>query len=384
MRQTSRHLEKDRSGSIGLVAEEAEDMWHAYNLIAKGDLLRSTTLRRVVTQSSTGSTDKTSVRITLTIAVESVEFDAQGCMLRINGRNAEENKYVKMGGYHTIDLELNRPFTLTKEEWDTVALERVTSACDVGARADIAAIVMEEGLANLCLVTTNMTIVRQRIEVNVPRKRKGSSHHEKAVAKYLDHVYQAILKHVNFDVVKVVIVASPGFYKEQLLEYVKATAVRTDNRAMQQALPKFLLVHCSSGQKHALAEALADPTIQSRLAETKFAQEVQQLSRFYATLAQDPAKAFYGFRHVAAAAERAAVETCLVSDELFRAADVAKRRQYIALIEQVRAQGGTVLIFSSMHNSGEQLNQLTGIAAILNFALPELEDLEEEDAAAAA
>lgn len=30
-----------------------------------------------------------------------------------------------MGAYHTIDLELNRKFTLIKEYWDVIALERV-------------------------------------------------------------------------------------------------------------------------------------------------------------------------------------------------------------------------------------------------------------------
>lgn len=33
-------------------------------------------------------------------------------------------------------------------------------------------------------------------------------------------------------------------------------------------------------------------------------------------------------------------------------------------------------VFSAMHVSGEQLNQLSGIAAILRFPLPELEDQE--------
>ena len=31
--------------SVVLVPEEAEDMWHAYNLIAVGDRLKSTTIR---------------------------------------------------------------------------------------------------------------------------------------------------------------------------------------------------------------------------------------------------------------------------------------------------------------------------------------------------
>ncbi|KAJ3277828.1 hypothetical protein HDU76_010158, partial [Blyttiomyces sp. JEL0837] len=334
---------------------------------------------RVVSESSTGSTDKTSVRITLTIAVEEIEFDTQACMLRINGRNIVENKFVKMGGYHTIDLELNRPFTIAKQEWDVISLERISAACDVTNRADVAAIVLEEGLANICLVTNNMTIVRQRIEVNVPRKRKGSSHHEKGFARFLDHVYQGLLKHVNLEVVKVLIIASPGFYKDQLYDYIKTTAIRTDNKPLLQFLPKIILVHCSSGQKHALGEALADPATQSRLADTKFSEEVKTLARFYSTLSQDPNKAFYGFRHVYMAAVKGAVEICMITDELFRSADIATRKKYIELVELVRSMGGTVLIFSSLHTSGEQLGLLTGVAAILNFACPEIEDEAEQE-----
>ena len=32
---------------------------------------------------------------------------------------------LQMGAYHTIDLEMNRKFTLGKSEWDSIALERI-------------------------------------------------------------------------------------------------------------------------------------------------------------------------------------------------------------------------------------------------------------------
>jgi stalled ribosome rescue protein Dom34 len=35
-----------------------------------------------------------------------------------------------MGAYHTIDLELNRKFTLMKEEWDSIDLGRIEMATD--------------------------------------------------------------------------------------------------------------------------------------------------------------------------------------------------------------------------------------------------------------
>jgi protein pelota len=47
MKVLKRHLEKDGHGSIQMRAEESEDMWHAYNLIAAGDRVRTSTVRKV-------------------------------------------------------------------------------------------------------------------------------------------------------------------------------------------------------------------------------------------------------------------------------------------------------------------------------------------------
>ena len=84
------------SRQITLIPEEPEDMWHAYNLVAAGDSLRSTTVRKVTTESSTGSSTSNRVRTMLTISVEDIDFDSQACMLRVKGRNIQENQYVKV------------------------------------------------------------------------------------------------------------------------------------------------------------------------------------------------------------------------------------------------------------------------------------------------
>lgn len=52
--------------------------------------------------------------------------------------------------------------------------------------------------------------------------------------------------------------------------------------------------------------------------------------------------------------------------------------RYVSLVESVKESGtATVLIFSSMHASGEQLGKLSGVAAILRFPMPDLDDAEE-------
>lgn len=53
-------------------------------------------------------------------------------------------------------------------------------ACDATKKADLGAIVMQEGIAHVCLVTSSMTLVRAKIEVNIPRKRRGNcTQHDK-------------------------------------------------------------------------------------------------------------------------------------------------------------------------------------------------------------
>lgn len=380
MRIVHRDLDKNGTGQVVLIPEEPEDMWHAYNLVTVGDSIKSTTIRKVKDESATGSSTTNRVRTVLTISVEAIEFDTAACTLRVKGRNIQENQFVKMGAYHTIDLQLNQKFTLAKQCWDIIALDRLDVACDPTKTADVAAVVMQEGLAHVCVVTDCMTLTRARIEMPIPRKRRAScASHDKALQRFYETVMQAVLRHVRFDVVKCVLMASPGFVKDQFYEYVFAEAIKQDIRVLIENRPKFLLVHSSSGHKQALKEVLSDSAVGVKLADTKAAGEVRALDSFYHMLQNEPNRAFYGIKHVERASESNAIETLMVTDELFRSADVATRQRYVRLVEEVKAGGGTVRIFSSLHVSGEQLGQLSGVAAVLRFPLPEIESDGEED-----
>lgn len=60
-----------------------------------------------------------------------------------------------------------------------------------GPQADLAAVVMDEGIAHVCLVTNHMTVLRAKIEQSIPRKRRGSStQHDKALRRFYDATAQ--------------------------------------------------------------------------------------------------------------------------------------------------------------------------------------------------
>ncbi|THD19431.1 Pelota [Fasciola hepatica] len=383
MKVVRRELDKYASGYLTMVAENEEDMWLTYNLVQIGDKLRCSTVRKVQNESATGSVQTKQVRTNLTIEIEKIDFDLQGSVLHLKGRNVEENQYVKMGAYHTLDLTIDQKFTITKSEWDSVAVMLVEQAADPTQQADLAAVIMHEGLAYVCLITSTTTIVRAKIEMNIPRKRPGlpTAQHDKGVTRFFDQIMQALERHIRFDIVKCIILASPGFVREQFLEYMLQTATKQEKRVFLENKGKFVLVHSSSGHKHALKEVLTDSGVLNKLANTKAATEVNALNEFYQMLKVDQSRAFYGYKHVKAAVDAMAVDTLLVSDALFRSRNLEERKRYVSLVDAVREDTGTVRIFSSLHVSGEQLNQLSGVAAILRFPIPEPESDDSDSSA---
>ncbi|XP_074573003.1 protein PELOTA 1 [Curcuma longa] len=377
MKLVHRDLVRRGPGCVKIVPEEDDDMWHVYNLICIGDSVQAVTVRKVVRDLASGGRDTERVKLKLEIKVENVDYDKEGSVLRIRGKNILESEHVKIGQFHTLEIEPHRPLLIRKEIWDSVALDILHQACDPGASADLAVLLMQEGLAHLFLVGRSITTTRARIETSIPRKHGPAvAGYESALKKFFENVLQAFLKHIDFKVVQCVVLGSPGFTKDQFRDYLLLEAERRDLRAIIENKSRIILAHCNSGYKHSLKEVLDAPSVMTLIKDTKAAQEVRALKDFYAMLSNDSARACYGPKHVEIAHERMAIQTLLITDSLFRNSDIATRQKYVKFVESVKESGGNAHIFSSMHVSGEQLAQLTGVAAILRFPLPDLEDIE--------
>lgn len=390
-----RQLEaSDEGEAYRLWPEDREDMWTIYNLIETGDRVRASSFRKVAKGLAGTSTDR--VRVNLTIKVAHVSFDADVGFVRVSGKTDEENEYVRKGAFHTLDLEPNMELDIQKPAWDAEHERRIREAADVSGKAEIVAVVMDVGLANVCLVTQRMTLVRAKIERSVPRKRGGVASGEAERNKFFADALAALLRHGSLATVKAVVIASPGFVREEFYRYMLAELDRRGASdaslkplASAKASNKIILAHAPSGHAHALQAAFADPAVAARLSDTKAAAEVVALAALMRALHVGPGadsssgasaaggpgsasseageKAFYGYRHVRHAADVSAVEQLLISDALFRSANAEARKAFVALAQDVEKDGGSVLVFSAMHPSGEQLAQLSGVACLCRF-----------------
>jgi protein pelota len=147
---------------------------------------------------------------------------------------------------------------LSRSVWDAIALQRVEEACIEGRGAEVGAIVCGEGervffqplgelltiysrtgTAALCLLSEHMTTIVQRLDIPVPRKNAGSSLHDKGLERFYNGVYTAFLRLIPFSTLRVIVLASPGFTKDALYDYIFAQATKANNKALLQARNKF-------------------------------------------------------------------------------------------------------------------------------------------------
>ncbi|KAL3468421.1 eRF1 domain 1-domain-containing protein [Aspergillus heterothallicus] len=401
MRLVKNKIEYNGAGSVTLIPEEPEDMWHAYNLIVPGDILYATAIRRVTTTGTTGSTSSQRVRLTLEIRVKNLDFDPQNSQLHVSGQIMNETPHTKIGQHHTLDLELNRQFTLEKGSgpdnegsgWDSIAVEALKDAVDEGGnrRAEAVAVVMQEGLAHICFIGQHRTILKQKVEMSVPRKRVGGSDHDKTMTKFFQTTLDTLLRHLEFntsatsmstsDPIRPVLLASPGFTATSFQKHIQSVA-NTSTPALKRLLPSIAVVHSASGYLHSLTEVLQSPTVKALLSDTKHARETKLMDDFNEQLRKETNKATYGPREVEYAVDQGAVGrgggVLIISNRLFRAQDVAERKRWVTLVDRVRdVEGGEVRVLSSEHESGRRLDGLGGIAALLTFPIND-EDVGED------
>eukprot|EP00662_Eupelagonemidae_sp_cell21_P021982 gene21982-18501_t len=172
-----------------------------------------------------------------------------------------------MGAYHTSEVRVGQKITVGKRCWDDVFIR----ACDASCKADLAAVVMHingpQALAHMarlrrhvvCIITSSMTVLKQKIDVPVPRKRRLKRDSNKEAKELL------------------------------------------------QSRPKWCLAQCSSGHMHAIKEVIADPAHKARLSDTKAHAEVRVMEEFLQLLKDDEDRVVYGQLPVFKAAEKGAI-----------------------------------------------------------------------------
>ena len=389
MKILKRYIDKTKEGYVKLMPEEDEDVWFLYNILAIKDLICLKISRKISQVNQTGLTKTVKKYVQATLEILKIDFtyDNSGTNLLIKTKNVKENKHIGLGQMQNVTIDLGYPITIFKQQWDKMSQGYVDESVKYAKSSEIAAILMDEGHANLYYIKNNFSIWRGKVEKSLPGKKlAGGEFFRKQLDNFYDKCFESMSTLFDIKAIKCFIIGGPGIARENFCKYMKETiAEKKDNLYLKKQLPNFQQIHTSNIHKSALNEVLIDKTVISKMSDTKAQKETQKLEEFFQVMRADPNKAVYGKLEVKLAHRLGAIKDLLITDEMFRSNDFKDRKRYIQLVNEIKYNGGTVFIFSNMHASGSKLQDLTGIAGILRYSIDidnmtnELEELEKEE-----
>lgn len=339
-----------RKGIVELRINDLEDLWYLSHLIDPGDLVRGKTTRKI--KLGEGENAKV-VKKTLTLAVEAetIEFSAAGNELRVNGKIKEGPEDLPHDSYHAISLEVGTDFTLTKKNWLEYQKNKLKEATEKRSTYLLCLFDREEAL--FAMTKKSGYELLTRIKGEVQKKSKDDTIKKdfyEQIIKVLTEYYER-LKPEN------IIIASPAFYKEDLLKKISNSQLRG----------KIVLATCSDVEETSLDEVIKRPELAPLLKSSRMRKEKILIEELLGEINKE-GLAVYGFTETKKAIEGGSVLKLLLTDEF-----VSKERasgNYFELDELMKivdSSQGEIHIISAEQESGKKLNGLGGIAALLRY-----------------
>lgn len=347
--------EDETKGMVEVFPETLDDLWHLSHIIAEGDIVSARTTRRIQDTSGEKIRGDRGVKKTfiLGIEVESVSFHLFTGKLRLTGvivRGPEE--FVPLGSHHTIEAKLNNTLRIKKEKWSQYALDRIQRAIDASKKLSAIIVVIEDDVAVFGLIRQFGVEYYGPIHGNISGKRILDKNRHKNIEKFYQSIIDYILK---FDNIQTVVLAGPGFYKNDFFKYLESKN--------PDLAKKVVLESTGTGGRVGINELLRKGTIEKLTTENRVAYEISAVNDILSDISKGSNLVVYGKKEVEMAINMGAVDKLLVLDNLVR------RENLENAMDMVENMSGEVLVVSSQHEGGKQLEALGGLASTLRYPI---------------
>ena len=251
------------------------------------------------------------------------------------------------------------------------------------------------------------------VRVVLPKARKYErGTFDKALLKFYQKILDGIKSKIDLSVIRCVVLAGPGFLKSEVLGWLTADggrnlgdwgkelcgspSLKKDDHTtvlkkkssltcsnFQVLKEVFFEAPCSTANKQGLQELLSNPSVSSRIAQTRAAEQTFLFHELTRRLQKGGCeRACYGGRAVQLAVEEGAVEKLLIADGTLRCRESGVRKTYVDMVKQVRAITGrkdSVVVFSAQTGVGEKLKGMGGVAGLLRFEVEGLFEVDSDE-----
>lgn len=349
MKIINKNLKKNE---IRIKTENMDDLWHLSHIIEPGDRLSGKTIRKIkIGEKEQRRTEVVKKKVFMEIETEKTELKDD--VLRVSGPVLEGPEDVPKGSYHTFNVEEGSDISIKKEKWLKFQVDRLEEAAAYKQPAIlICALDREEAIFALS----------KRFGYELLGEIKGDvqKKEERVVAKgsFYEDIARMIKEYADRYKTEDLIVASPAFFKEELLKHV-----------VPELKKKITLATCSSVSSNAINEILKRPETKEVLKKDRITKEEKIVEKLFSEISKQDLGT-YGTEEVKKAAEAGAVATLLVTDGfIHKKREEGNYEKLDSVMKTVDDTKGEIHIISSEFEAGKKLDGLGGIGAILRYKM---------------
>jgi protein pelota len=348
-----------KQGICTMTPESPDDLWTLRRLLAPGDTV-VTKSSRVSKREGDYTRPNKGERVSVTIAlqVEGVSLDSSVGRLRIRGKIVEaSDDSVTKAGSHSLLISPGQELTIKKEEWGPSETRILNSSTASERRFLLVAIDRREAGVGL-LAGSHLTII-STLESGASGK-GGAGTKEVDMQPYFRKVLE-LLK-ATWREGDVVVVAGAGNTKLTMENLIRKDP---DLRKNEVLVEGFDLSGSDGVRALVKSEGFRKVASDSVLVEVQ--EDVEEAIR---RISRGERRIAYTLPRVSEAAKAGAVETCIVSDDVF--ANNIDENALVETLNIIEEKGGKVFLTDSSLETGKQVSALGGIVALLRYDISNL------------
>ena len=332
---------------IKLVPESYDDLYLLAIILNQNDKIGAHTYRRFKSsETDTGEQKEVFIKLQL----EKAEIDKSAWRLRLTGKILEGTplEFVRLNTYHTLNIATSDLIEVEKPEWKDYILKRLKQAVADAKKSKLAIIAFDDEKATLAYVRGYGIDIITELYSKLSKKLS-----EKEFEKLKTLYFDSIIKLIQGLDVNIVILAGPGFTKDDLKKYIEKNSIKLEK--------KLFFESCSDSERSGIREVLQSETISKIFENEHVKKEFEYLNIFLSSLRVG--ESISGVKKVSEALNSYSIGVILVNDSVIWDNEIKE------LLEMADKQGILIEIFNSEDEAGKQLQSFKNIVGLSKYLL---------------
>lgn len=339
-----------KHGEIKLIPENLDDIWHLYNIIDEGDLVRAVSFRTDEQKDDKKRSKKAEKkRMKIGLRVSEVKFHEFSDRLRIHGKIEEASQ--DLGSFHTLNIDAEKmdKLSIIKEQWKDHQLKRIDEAVKQSQEAILTFVSLDEDTATIAILRHSGV---QWI-TDIDSKRSGKMFESVDTSKeYFGEILFVVKTNKSKDTMLVIV--GPGFSKDHFINFGKEKE--------PQLFENFITHGTGQSGMNGIHEAIKTGVIKQITKENRVVFETTLIEKLFEEIKKS-GLATYGEKEVKNAIINGAVERLLITDVLVR------KTEGEDLLKLAKQANSEFTIINTQHEAGKKMEGIGGVAALLRYKI---------------